>query len=649
MTLTTQHHLSLCVSTTWKISWILLVTISLTSVRAKCPDKCVCREERNEHLENQVVDCSHQGLTSIPSFDPEWSVATWKLVLAGNPLRSIPEGDFRNLTDLKELDLSGCQISEIKTGSFAGPTRLDTLILKDNEISSLPEHMFHRHSPAVADLDLSGNRLSLANFVVAGKYLINLRSLNLANNQIRDEEIPRGFESLTGLMHLDLSNNSLGNLENNFFENNFRTLVQLESLDLSYNHLRPSSETLKTLPMNLNYLNLAGNPHLGLQDNLRNTLYGIPSGIAIRTLNLSDVGLSASLEAKVFDFLPKLNLEVLDLSNNNIAKLDAMDLAKKMPFIRDISLRNNRLTSVRSLGKMESLERLDLSDNSLKNFPIEIFQMPELMELNLRNNAIRKMTIQADANENMMQLRSIDISRNKLTTIIVAGNHQVWKLFPSLRTLDLSFNLLSNVDTLNMEALGELTVLDLRHNRFSQIHNNLITLIKKLPSLEEVRIHQNPFQCTCRWLREAEANIPKHVEVTGLNVTFCRTDALDAPTVASFADENCHVHLPGMPTVKATIPAAFSRDVENDVEPDLRISGYPDAGAVVSKPDVASEGLGAGATVAIVVVLVVLVAGVAFVTWKHWTQLRGRLRGGPMSYTEILDEYHPPDGGGVPL
>jgi hypothetical protein len=37
----------------------------------------------------------------------------------------------------------------------------------------------------------------------------------------------------------------------------------------------------------------------------------------------------------------------------------------------------------------------------------------------------------------------------------------------------------------------------------------LSALMKKLPSLEEVRIHQNPFQCTCRWLREAEANIPK--------------------------------------------------------------------------------------------------------------------------------------------
>ena len=50
--------------------------------------------------ENIVVDCSHQGLHSIPEFDAEESFSTWKLIMTGNPLRSIPSGAVKNLTDL---------------------------------------------------------------------------------------------------------------------------------------------------------------------------------------------------------------------------------------------------------------------------------------------------------------------------------------------------------------------------------------------------------------------------------------------------------------------------------------------------------------------------------------------------------------------
>ena len=50
--------------------------------------------------ENVVVDCSHQELTSVPDFDPVESFSTWKLIMTGNPLRKIPKGAFKNLTDL---------------------------------------------------------------------------------------------------------------------------------------------------------------------------------------------------------------------------------------------------------------------------------------------------------------------------------------------------------------------------------------------------------------------------------------------------------------------------------------------------------------------------------------------------------------------
>lgn len=621
---------------------LVLTSTFLPFASSDCPEKCQCREERNHHFENVVVDCSHQGLTSIPEFDSEESFSTWKLVMAGNPLGKIPTGAIMNLTGLTELDLSDCAINEIKEASFAGPTRLDRLILKDNDITDLPEHMFHRHSPALSDLNLSGNKLTLAKFIKAGKYLINLSILNLSKNNIRqstDPAIPADFRHLTGLTYLDLSHNSLGHVGDKYFEAFTDALVQLQILDLSYNNLRPSVETLRPLPMALNELNLAGNPHLGLQDNLRNALYGIPNEIEIRILNISNVGLTGALKAKAFDFVRKLDLNVLDLSNNRLTTIDTPDLSQKMPYIRELYIRKNRLTSIKGLANMESLKLLDLTDNMLTKFPVEIFHMPELEEVFVGLNNLKRISVPAKYTEIMMQLKSIDLSRNKISTLMVDGNQQLWKQFPSLRYLDLSFNYLSNVDPMNMGALGELEVLDIRHNRFSQIHNNLYTLIGKLRSLGEVRINSNPFQCTCRWLEEAERRIPRTVLITGLASTVCRTDLpkTHSPTVAGFADATCGVHLPGTP--KAT------KNQKSD-------SKSKEINAEESKADpaTAAGGLSSGVTALIVIIVLGVVgAGIGLLIWKQGHRIKGRFMGGPMSYTEILDEYHPPNGGGVPL
>jgi len=625
---------------TLTIFCFVLTFSCLKFVSSNCPEKCECREERNQHFENIVVDCSHQGLTSIPVFDPEESFSTWKLIMTGNHLGKIPTGAIMNLTSLTELDLSDCAINDIKEDSFAGPTRLDRLILKDNDITDLPEHMFHRHSPALSDLNLSGNKLTLANFIKAGKYLINLSTLNLSKNNIRqstDPQIPHDFKHLTGLTILDLSHNNLGHVGDKFFEAFSDALVQLEILDLSYNNLRPSVETLRPLPMALEELNLAGNSHLGLQDNLRNTLYGIPNEIDIRVLNLSDVGLSGALQAKAFDFVRKLNLEVLDLSNNRLTAVDTPDLNQKMPYIKELYIRKNRLSSIKSLAHMESLQVLDLSENMLTKFPVEIFHMPELEEVSVSRNNLKRISVPVKYTEIMMNLKEIDLSRNKISTLLVEGNQQLWKQFPSLRLLDVSFNFLSNVDPMNMGALGELEVLDIRHNRFSQIVSSLYTLIGKLRSLGEVRIKSNPFQCTCRWLKEAERRIPSTVMITGLASTVCRTDLpkTHAPTVAGFADATCEVHLPGTP--KAT------KSPKLDPE-EMK------AEASKAEPNTTAGGLSSGVTALIVIiVLAVIGAAIGLLAWKQGHLIKGRLMGGQMSYTEILDEYHPPNGGGVPL
>ena len=60
-------------------------------------------------------------------------------------------------------------------------------------------------------------------------------------------------------------------------------------------------------------------------------------------------------------------------------------------------------------------------------------------------------------------------------------------------------------------------------------------------------------------------------------------------------------------------------------------------------------GLSGGVTAVIVLTVLGIFVGVGILIWKQGHRIKAHFAGGQMSYTEILDEYHPPNGGGVPL
>ena len=62
-----------------------------------------------------------------------------------------------------------------------------------------------------------------------------------------------------------------------------------------------------------------------------------------------------------------------------------------------------------------------------------------------------------------------------------------------------------------------------------------------------------------------------------------------------------------------------------------------------------TSGLSGGVTAFIVLIVLGAVIGIGVVAWKHGDRIKAHFMAGQMSYTEILDEYHPPNGGGVPL
>ena len=133
---------------------------------------------------------------------------------------------FENLKKLKKLFLGKNCFNTI----FNGLSSLEELYLNDNKITSMHTDTFKNLSNLKV-LDLSNNHLDLNNLSNVFQGLVKLENLNLNNNGITI--IKNGpFKDLHELKNLYLSSNQLNLLESSFDE-----LANVCFLDLSWNKI----------------------------------------------------------------------------------------------------------------------------------------------------------------------------------------------------------------------------------------------------------------------------------------------------------------------------------------------------------------------------------------------------------------------------
>ncbi|CAJ0914923.1 unnamed protein product [Ranitomeya imitator] len=173
------------------------------------------------------------------------------LKLSGNKIKKIQNGAFTNLTKLQTLALDNNQISStsITNGTFFSLQNLETLQLNSNDLGSIHGTWFGSTKRLVR-LEINKNQVT-----------------NLTHDSL-------GSNALHRLQHLDLSSNFI----NFIHEGSFRSLLQLKQLDLSKNRLTKLPDVFSLLP-SLTFLNL-GNNHWNcscelyeLADFLRNYTY----------------------------------------------------------------------------------------------------------------------------------------------------------------------------------------------------------------------------------------------------------------------------------------------------------------------------------------------------------------------------------------
>ena len=251
---------------------------------------------------------------------------------------------------LKYLELVSCQVGPEFPVWLRNQNELNTLILRDGQISgTIPDWLWK--------LDLELDKLDLKYNQLSGRIPNSLRFTSQSSVYLKGN-------NFSGSLPLWSSNVSRLNVRNNLFSGPIPSdigerMPMLMELDLSYNSLTG------TLPLSIG------------------TLYGL------ETLYISNNYLSGEIP-ELWDGIPSLLVHV-DLSNNNLSGELPSSVGSLM-FIVFLTLSNNHLSGElpSTLQNCTILSNLDLGGNRFSgNIPAWIGQtMPSLLILRLRSNLL---------------------------------------------------------------------------------------------------------------------------------------------------------------------------------------------------------------------------------------------------------------------
>ncbi|GMH27285.1 hypothetical protein Nepgr_029128 [Nepenthes gracilis] len=327
----------------------------------------------------QALDLSNNGITSLPS--DFWSLSFLRVLnLSHNRVSGSLPSNIGNFGSLQTLDLSFNNFMGEIPASISSLQNLQILKLEGNGFgSSIPSGILNCGS--LASLDLSSNKLNGTIPLGFGAALANLTTLNLAENGFHGRSV-----DFVGLRKIKILNVS-GNLFEGSLVELFEGPSPLEVIDLSRNRFRGHFSQVQTVDnskfdwLRLRYLDLSENQlsgeispnlyhaqnliHLNLASNRfsRQKFPQIGMLYRLQYLNLSRSSLTGHLPVYIsqlgclnildlsgnhFDgHIPILgveNLEVFDVSRNNLSGEIPAAILRKLPWMERFNFSHNNLT-----------------------------------------------------------------------------------------------------------------------------------------------------------------------------------------------------------------------------------------------------------------------------------------------------------------
>ncbi|KAJ1929999.1 hypothetical protein FBU59_006996, partial [Linderina macrospora] len=218
---------------------------------------------------------------------------------------------------------------------------------------------------------------------------VNLRNLDLTNNQIKSNDSLGGIRHLEDLVYLNLNNNKL------------ETIDVIEYMS------------------KLNVLNISNNQ-----------LATIPRSIA-KCTDLRALVLAHNTIKRIENVGALTKLNTLVVSHNQLEDIPKMP---KLGELKKISAAHNLLRIVPDLTSYPLLKELRLNDNKLTGVPEEIRQCSSLTVLDLGNNLLKDWVAVA-ALSSLMHLDNLNLKGNPVCELD-GYRERILKMVPTLRILD---------------------------------------------------------------------------------------------------------------------------------------------------------------------------------------------------------------------
>lgn len=404
-----------------------------------------------------------------------------------------------SLPKLQVLSMKNCYLSGPiePCSSLVNLSSLSVIKLGSNNLSTIiPEFFAHFYNLTTLDLDNCGLQGEFPQKIFQVQ---TLQTIDLSFNELLQGSLP-GFPENASLQRLVLSftnisgrlPESIGNLRNlsrielvncNFDGNipsSFTNLLQLTYLDFSFNNFTgsvPSLSKSKSLTqITLSHNNLTGQIdstqweyllNLIILDLRFNLLKGkVPSSLftlpSIQKLQLSNNQFSG--QVREFSNATSHKLDTLDLSNNNIGGELSMSIWD-LQGLKYLSLSSNNFSGSFHINLVQQLKNLSYLDLSYNRFSINATNIssqpssfPNLTTLKL---ASCQLTTLPEFLAEQHRLVYLDLSDNRIQGKIPKW---IWKL-QNLTYLNLSSNLLDNIETPSPNLTATLSILDLHDNR----------------------------------------------------------------------------------------------------------------------------------------------------------------------------------------
>uniref|UniRef100_A0A0N5A3J9 Ig-like domain-containing protein n=1 Tax=Parastrongyloides trichosuri TaxID=131310 RepID=A0A0N5A3J9_PARTI len=188
-----------------------------------------------------------------------------------------------------------------------------------------------------------------------------------------------------------------------------------------------------------------------------------------------------------FVFKKKPNLWSVEIINSNISHLSEF-FWKHIENVKNISFRKNNITSIpKQIKNYELLIKLNLRSNSITEISeSDVLFLSKIRFVDISKNLIKVWPdyIHAVTSPEMSQVEKIDLSYNDFRVLEI---NAFWH-FPSLLSLNLSRNIISDIPIAAFKQLKKLETLDLSYNHLYKIERQYFT---DLIGLKKLNLNNN--------------------------------------------------------------------------------------------------------------------------------------------------------------